>query len=53
MAIDEIYGDILFRLKNEGLIIIDKDAVWLTDYGIDVSNRVLSEFLFDKSEIYS
>jgi oxygen-independent coproporphyrinogen-3 oxidase len=53
VAIDEIYGDILFRLKNEGLIIIDKDAVWLTDYGIDVSNRVLSEFLFDKSEIYS
>ena len=41
------YGNVLNKLKDEGLIIVDMPDVRLSDYGIDVSNYVLSEFLLD------
>ena len=42
-----VYGNVLNKLKDEGLIIVDMPDVRLSDYGIDVSNYVLSEFLLD------
>ena len=47
VAMDDIYNDILESLEKESLIVIDDDMVRLTDYGIDVSNIVLSRFLID------
>ena len=42
-----VYGNVLNKLKDEGLIIVEMPDVRLSDYGIDVSNYVLSEFLLD------
>lgn len=46
IPMDSIYKDVLDNLEKAKLIVTDKDRVRLTDYGIDVSNRVLAEFLF-------
>ena len=46
-AVDDIYYNQLKKLESRGLINISSDRIWLTDYGIDVSNRVLAEFLID------
>lgn len=45
--IDLVYKDLLNKLEKENLISINKDRILLTDYGIDVSNLVLADFLFD------
>ncbi|NLL74048.1 MAG: radical SAM family heme chaperone HemW [Clostridiales bacterium] len=47
IAMEDIYKDKLINLEKDGLIYRDNDRVWLTDYGIDISNRVLAEFLLD------
>lgn len=44
---EDIYSKQLDKLLKEGLLIIDNDIVRLTDYGIDISNRVLAEFLLE------
>jgi putative oxygen-independent coproporphyrinogen III oxidase len=44
-AIETIYGPILQSLKEKKLIEIKQDNIKLTEYGIDVSNQVLAEFL--------
>lgn len=46
-SIEEIYGSILKKLSIEGLLVNEGEQIYLTEYGIDVSNRVLSEFLLD------
>ncbi|MDD3173130.1 MAG: radical SAM family heme chaperone HemW [Herbinix sp.] len=43
--IDTIYGEILRRMMEKKLLEIKNDNIRLTDYGIDISNYVLSEFL--------
>lgn len=40
-----VYGEVLPKLKAQGLIEENPPILRLTDYGIDVSNVVLSEFL--------
>lgn len=40
-----IYGSTLIKLKEQGLIAEKDDRVFLTKYGLDVSNRVFVEFL--------
>ena len=45
--INEVYGKVLKKLKDEKLIEEDADGLWLTEYGVDVSNVVFSEFLLD------
>ncbi len=45
--IEEIYGGPLERLCRQGLLVRENNRVSLTDLGIDVSNYVLSQFLFD------
>ena len=40
-----VYGPVLERLKRDGLIQRDGVRIALTEWGMDVSNFVLSEFL--------
>lgn len=42
-----VYGSVIERLKKKNLLQENGTNIWLTDYGIDVSNSVLSEFLLD------
>lgn len=42
-----VYGDVLKKLEQQGLIEVEAPMVRLTERGIDVSNVVLSEFLID------
>lgn len=42
---DFTYGEVVYRLKSEGFLEEAEDRVFLTDRGIDLSNRVLAEFL--------
>ncbi len=43
----KLYDTAFQKLQEQGLIEVDKPWVRLTSRGIDVSNRVLSEFLLD------
>lgn len=45
VPIETVYGEILDRLQREGLLLAD-DPVRLTPYGFDISNYVMSKFLF-------
>ncbi|MBQ8039109.1 MAG: oxygen-independent coproporphyrinogen III oxidase [Lachnospiraceae bacterium] len=44
-SMDDVYGSPLVKLKEQGLIQEDGEFVSLTEYGLDVSNRVWVEFL--------
>lgn len=46
-AISVVYAEVIEELQRQQLIEEDEDRVWLTEYGVDVSNVVLSEFLLD------
>ena len=50
VTVDFVYGDILKKLKQEGLVRDEKGRICLTDRGIDVSNYVFSQFLMDEEE---
>lgn len=45
VKLDSVYGPVIRRLVENGLL--KRDGVWLslTEWGMDVSNYVLSEFL--------
>lgn len=45
IAIEDVYGNVLRKQEQQGLLVWKKDRVFLTERGIDVSNAVLSEFL--------
>lgn len=47
IEMDCIYGKLLAELKEKKLLDMQEDRIWLTDYGIDISNSVLSNFLLD------
>lgn len=40
-----VYGEVLHRLENNRLIEVESPYVRLSEFGIDISNYVLSEFL--------
>ncbi len=44
---DFTYGEVVIGLKEKGLIEENEGRIFLTEKGIDISNQVLSEFLFD------
>lgn len=44
---DYIYGEKTYELVSDGLLESDEEGVRLTKRGVDVSNRVLAEFLLD------
>lgn len=46
-SVYERYGSVIDRLKKQNLLQDNGTNIWLTDYGIDVSNVVFSEFLLD------
>jgi oxygen-independent coproporphyrinogen-3 oxidase len=41
----KVYGKVFTELMRKGLLEVSGDNIRLTEYGIDISNRVLSEFL--------
>jgi oxygen-independent coproporphyrinogen III oxidase len=43
--IKEVYPGIIGDLVGKGLLLEEGDRIYLTDFGIDVSNQVLAEFL--------
>lgn len=45
IAIEEVYGNVLKKQFELGTLAEDNDRIALTDFGIDVSNQVLAEFL--------
>lgn len=42
-----LYGEVLHRLEEDGLVVVNNPWVKLTDFGVDISNYVLSEFLLE------
>ncbi len=46
-TLSEVYGSALGRLMKQGLMTEEENYYRLTDYGIDISNMVLSEFLLN------
>ncbi|MDE5931354.1 MAG: radical SAM family heme chaperone HemW, partial [Lachnospiraceae bacterium] len=45
ISVETIYGKTLDRLQQDKLLLID-DSIRLTPYGFDISNYVMSKFLF-------
>ncbi len=45
--IEAVYGDVLKKLTESKLLVVEDDNIRLTEYGIDISNYALSEFLLD------
>lgn len=41
----ECYGEVIQKFEKKGLLHVQGDRIAFTDYGLDVSNYVLSEFL--------
>ena len=40
----DVFDDTVLK-KNKGLIVLDGDRLYLTEYGMDVSNRIMAEFV--------
>ncbi|MBD5526502.1 MAG: radical SAM family heme chaperone HemW [Lachnospiraceae bacterium] len=45
--IEGVYGEVIERLRQQGLLVRDGDGIRLTERGLDVSNYAMSQFLFD------
>lgn len=45
ISMDDVYGNVIKKLTNEEMLELDGDEIRLTKKGIDVSNRVLANFL--------
>jgi oxygen-independent coproporphyrinogen-3 oxidase len=43
---EDVYGKVSDKLLAQGLLEKEKDCIYLTERGIDISNYVMSEFLF-------
>ena len=46
VKMDLVYGETIRKLVKQQLLVIEKERVRLTEHGIDISNYVMSEFLF-------
>lgn len=46
MQIDSVYGETIRKLEKEHLLIKENEQIRLTERGVDISNYVMSEFLF-------
>ena len=49
---EEVYGSVLMKYTNLGLLAQEDGRVFLTDRGIHVSNRVMADFLLDEGDLY-
>ena len=45
--LESVYGEVIKKWEKEGLLEETEDRIWLTQKGIDVSNVVLADFLFE------
>lgn len=45
ISVDEIYGEVLNKYSNNGLLTIDRDNIRLTEKGIDLSNLIFVDLL--------
>lgn len=48
--IEDIYQNEISKLLDENLIEVDKEKIYLTELGFDLSNQVFTEFLLDEDE---
>ena len=48
--IETVYGDTVTKLCQQGLLVQEQGRIRLTERGIDVSNYVMAQFLFDEME---
>lgn len=46
-TMEEVYGEVLKKQLKDGLIKRTREGYCLTEYGIDVSNYVMAQYLFD------
>lgn len=46
-----VYGNVLTELQEQGLIEVEAPQIRLSERGIDVSNRVLAEFLLEEGDV--
>jgi oxygen-independent coproporphyrinogen-3 oxidase len=42
---ESVYGDVLSRYLQEGLLCREGERYFLSEQGLDVSNRVMADFL--------
>ncbi len=47
-TVEEIYGEVLDRLRRQKLLYCDAHGIRLTEKGLDVSNYAMAQFLFDR-----
>ena len=45
VSVGEVYPGLMEKLVREGAAVIENGRFMLTDYGMDVSNYVMAEFL--------
>lgn len=48
--IEDVYQNEINKLSDENLIEVDKEKIYLTELGFDLSNQVFTEFLLDEDE---
>lgn len=48
--LDTVYGDTVDKLCGQGLLMREQGRISLTERGIDLSNYVMAQFLFDESD---
>ena len=46
-SIEAVYGDVLKRLREEALLVLDGGRFYLTERGQDLSNYALAQFLLE------
>lgn len=45
-SIDEVYGKVLERHIGQGLMVREGERIYLTEFGTDVSNAVMADYMF-------
>ena len=46
IPMETVYGEVLEKMQQEGLLVVE-ESVYLTAYGMDVSNYVMAQFLLN------
>ena len=47
VSLEKVYGNVIKKLEREKLVKNEVESLGLTELGVDISNRVLAEFLLD------
>ena len=47
LTAEEVYPGLMERMVKEGAAVLERDRFFLTEYGFDVSNYVMAQFLQD------